>query len=415
MRQHNDNDRLPYQKTTSVLTHTTKNVYKNSNVLLGFEAGVGMIATNPEEFQKFHCLLLSNAPNLYQPYYFPVEKRGKEPVGGISWKENRKSFDEAYRLMAKGYNIGIAGTDLENDYLCIVDVDDMDQVPEIKSTLQIASRKRIGRHNYFFSMEKTAKINIPTKHAGEVRAVWQYVLAPGSFVTCSEEEIARMPDDEKPYAGMYTVLDARPPTTLEFDELPPVYRARHDEMRQAEIEAALRSVQRKNTKQLTIIKYASDLWDLDISTVSGVSGTGAKVAMPSEIHGSETGHNCSVSNGLMTCWRHYVIHCAFSYLAVAAGIMSCEQAGKPHGGRSFGVDFKDGYTVFEVWKYAKKCGYIPEDDPIPHSALVYYAMSRGICEKKDLIFDSMGWRLSDLHYKITLMVSEKEGINLGRK
>lgn len=364
--------------------------------------------TDPSEFKRFHSLIIKYASEGYEPFYFPLAKNGKEPIEGISWKNNRKSFREAYYLMKKGFNIGIAGT--HKDRLCIVDVDDMEQVPEIKLTLQATSRKRIGRHNYFFTKDCTAKKNIPTKDAGEVRAVWQYVLAPGSYVPCSEEEINRMPNAEKVNAGKYTLNNECAISDITFDELPEVYRLRYEEMRQDEIEKAIREVNKVKSNRDS--KYRSALWDLDVSDVSGVKDTnGRKVPMPDVIHGSDTGHNCSVNNGLMHCWRHYVTHNAFSYLAVLAGVSSCERSGRQHGGRSYGVDFQDGYTVFEVWKYAKVAGFIPEDDPIPHSALVYYALKKGVCKKKDLID---GYKLPDILYSIVLLMGKREGLNFGR-
>jgi len=368
------------------------------------------VNTDPKEFLKFHSLLMASAPDGYQPYYFPLEVNGKEPKEGISWKKNRKTFREAYHLMRKGFNIGIAGTD--KDKLCIVDIDDLEQVPEIKLTLQIISRKRIGRHNYFFAPDCTAKKNIPTRDAGEVRAVWQYVLAPGSYVPCGEEEINRMPEEEKPLAGRYTLKNEHSVESITFDELPEVYKARYAEMKRDELDAAMREVNKKTSRN-TNAKYKSAIWDLDVSYVSGVSDTrGRKVPMPDVIHGSDTGHNCSVNNGLLHCWRHYVTHNAFSYLAVLAGVTSCERAGRPHNGRSYGVDFQDGETVFEVWKYAKRAGLIPDDDPIPHAALVYYALKNKLCKRKDLID---GFKLPDIIYDIALLAGKREGLNFGRQ
>lgn len=366
------------------------------------------VYTNPEEFKLFNNLLIADAPEGFQPFYFPLERNGKEPRKGISWKKNRKTFRESHYLMKNGFNIGIAGTD--NDKLCIVDIDDLIQVPDIKESLQVTSRKRIGRHNYFFAPDCTAKKNIPTKDAGEVRSVWQYVLVPGSYVPCSEDEINQMPYEEKQFAGHYTLNNNAKVVGITFDELPEVYKLRYEEMRQDEIKMVIREVNKKEATYKNI-KHKSALWDLDISDVSGVGDTrGRKVPMPDIVHGSDTGHNCSVSNGLLHCWRHYTTQNAFSYLAILAGVASCERAGRPHGGRSYGVDFQDGYTVYDAWEYAKRAGFIPDDDPIPHSALIYYALKNKICKKTDLI----DGKLSDTLYQITLLMSKREGLNFGR-
>lgn len=139
---------------------------------------------------------------------------------------------------------------------------------------------------------------------------------------------------------------------------------------------------------------------------------GRRVPIPLEMHisGSKTGHNCSVDNGKLTCWRHYTVHNAFSYLAVLAGILPCERAGKEHGSSYFGVDMFDGETVYKVWSYVKLHGFIPEDDPIPWSALAYYAISKNVCEKKDIV----DGKIPKIFSTIALMIAKKEGLNFGR-
>lgn len=368
-----------------------------------------ILNTDPNEFKRFHMKILQTAPKGYMPFYFPLEKGGKDPREGKSWKRNRKTFAESYYLMKKGFNIGIAAT--FNDPLCIVDVDDMEQVPEVKPTLQVISRKRIGRHNYFFCFDGSAKKNIATKDAGEVRSVWQYVLAPGSFVQCSEEEIDRIPENEKVNAGKYTLKNELPVSEITYEELPDVYKTRYAEIVHDEVESAIRHVKRKHAGQRQPGKYRSAIWDLDITDVSRVRDTGGKrVPMPAEIHGSETGHNCSVSHGLLHCWRHDVTHNAFSYLAMLVGVRTCERAGLPHGGHYFGADAQDDEILFTVWLYAKENRLIPENDPIPSAALAYYALEKGICKKSDLKEDM----LSPIIYQIALLVAKQEGLNFGR-
>jgi Bifunctional DNA primase/polymerase, N-terminal. len=368
------------------------------------------INTNPAEFKHFHERILKNAPRGYTPYYFSLKIGGKDPLEGISWKKNRKTFAEAYYLMKRGFNIGIAAT--SSDPLVIVDVDDMEQVPEVKPTLQVTSRKRIGRHNYFFGFDGSAKKNIATKDAGEVRSVWQYVVAPGSFVQCSEQEMDRIPENEKVNAGKYTLKNELPVSEITFEELPEVYKIRYSEIVHDEVELAIRHAKRKHTGQRQAGKHRSALWDLDITEVSGVRDTGGRrVPIPSEIHGSETGHNCSVSNGLLHCWRHDVTHNAFSYIAMLAGVKTCERAGLPHGGHYFGADAQDGETLFKVWMYAKENRLIPENDPIPSAALAYYALDKGMCKKSDLINE---YGLPELIYHVALLVSKQEGLNFGR-
>ena len=222
-----------------------------------------------------------------------------------------------------------------------------------------------------------------------------------------------MPESEKPYAGKYTLNNELPVSEITFEELPDVYKVRYSEMRKDEVSAAIRSINKKPYTGKNSTGKTSALWDLDITDVSGVRDTqGKRVPMPPEIHGSETGKNCSVSEGLLHCWRHSVCHNAFSYLCMLAGIAACERAGMPHGGHHFGADPHDGETVFKVWEYAKNQRLIPQDDPIPQRALTYYAIERGLCKKEDLTRDG---RLPPIIYQIALLVAKQEGFNFGRK
>ena len=114
--------------------------------------------------------------------------------------------------MREGFNIGIAGTDKDN--LCIVDIDNLEAVGGAKTTLTVKSRKQIGRHCFYFTKDEpsqgegaifnnSAKQNIATEYAGEVRSNWQYVVCSGSFVPCSEEEIRRIQEEDRIHAVKY--------------------------------------------------------------------------------------------------------------------------------------------------------------------------------------------------------------------
>ena len=83
-----------------------------------------MIRTKPEEFIKFHKCLMSNAPEGYTPWYFPVVKHNKAPDGLAvamrskkeikegkgNWKADwaRLSYEEALERLKKGLNVGIS-------------------------------------------------------------------------------------------------------------------------------------------------------------------------------------------------------------------------------------------------------------------------------------------------------------------
>jgi phage/plasmid-associated DNA primase len=383
------------------------------------------IKTKPEEFRKFHELLTKENPD-YQPFYFQLAKNGKEPVAGVSWKKKRLTFPEAYGLMKRGYNIGLAAT--SKDILCIVDVDNLDAVEYIKPTLVIQSRKRIGRHNFFFTYDEcpydneknelkadalyvnTAKFNIPTDNDGEVRAIWQYVVVAGSYVPCSEEEINRIPEEDRINAGKYTIFAENEVSTITYSELPGIFLRVQEERRAEDTGKILRTVDKvqREKNENPDQKNQSALWKLDIHDVTGKMNDPAKrFPMFPEIHGSENGSNASVSKDLLHCWRHEVAHNAFSYLAVVSGVSSCMIAGCPHGGSGYGVDSQDPETVFKVWKYAKDNGYIPKDDPMPSKAWVYVALDRKLCEKQDIID---GWKLPAHVYNKVLVECEKQGI-----
>jgi putative DNA primase/helicase len=374
--------------------------------------------TDPKEFIKFNALLLKNASQLYKdysPFFFVLEKQGKDPLKGTSWKLNRKTFLEALYFMRQGYNIAIAAT--KDDPLVIVDVDDLRQVPEIKPTLKTRSRKRIGEHNFYFTIEqpgvsRTAKRNIATDCAGEVRSSWQYVVAAGSFVQCTEEEILNIPEEDRHNAGKYTVAVERTPDTITFEELPDVYKEhvfrKERELAAKQAKQAKQEAREKIERKDDSLKSA--LWDLTIYDITGHRDDPTN-RFSSPFHDSKTYKDTSVNNGLLHCWRHMVCHNAITYLAVESGISTCNNAGYPHGGGTSSVDMSDPYTVFTIWKYAKDKGFIPGNDPVPYPGLVYYAMSKDLCSQKDLQF---GWKLPGIIYHLTVLVADREGINLGR-
>ena len=155
----------------------------------------------------------------------------------------------------------------------------------------------------------------------------------------------------------------------------------------------------------------SALYDVDMHDVMGHIKEGKRFASP--FHGSDTGKNTSVVNGLISCWRHNVTHTPLTALAILAGVGGCHELGYGHGG--YGVsalDMYDGETVFTMWKHAKDAGMIPENDPIPTIALIHYAISNEICTKNDI---SDGWKLSPMHHRITLAHMNAYRIKHGRR
>jgi putative DNA primase/helicase len=82
-----------------------------------------------------------------------------------------------------------------------------------------------------------------------------------------------------------------------------------------------------------------------------------------------------------------------------AGISTCGSAGFGHkysaSGRS-SVDTKDGGTVYVIWDFARRAGYLPKADPPPNAALRYFVIETGICKEEDI---EDGWRIPTSAYR----------------
>jgi len=173
-----------------------------------------MTEPRPEEFIGFLDLLTQDAPRGYKPWLFRVEAGSKAPdLSYGSWKDERARLDrdEAIRWMQSGGNVGIAGR--PDGPLINVDIDDEDAttIDDLKPTLIARSRSRTGIHAWYFEAAGADIPNIPTDEAGEVRANWQYVVAPGSYVETDDDDV---PDGEREHAGYYTVERADAVTSL---------------------------------------------------------------------------------------------------------------------------------------------------------------------------------------------------------
>jgi putative DNA primase/helicase len=392
-----------------------------------------VVKTNPAEFLKFHELLIQNAPEGYEPFYFalvpnskdPIKNGKYDPILAGSWFKRKLSVNAAHTLLEKGYNIAIAA--LAKDQLCIVDVDDIELVGSIKSTLVVQSRKRIGRHNFFFTSDEStyekedavfidsAKDNIDTDIAGEVRANNGYVVCAGSFVECSEEEILKIPEEDRVNAGQYTLFAENDVSYITYEELPYIYKQKHESEKLAEIAYRVEKETQSEGKENEDSKNKSSLWALTVPGLTGLKNNSNKrFKMFPEFHedDSKTGGNASISGDLLHCWRHHVSHNAFTFLAVKAGLYTCHDAGRKFKGHRFGCT-RTPENVYNVWLYAKQNGIIPDNDPAPSKALEYAAISLfKLCLKSDLIDD---WKLPTDVYNQTLDLAKTSGINTGRE
>lgn len=359
--------------------------------------------TDPDEFKRFHATLTDDRPD-YKPWYFMLNIGEKDPLEGQGWKANKHqlSCDAAIRALEMGHNVGIAGTDM--DGLVIIDVDDENAFVNhtFIPTLTARSSSRKGRHHFYFTKDKKAKENIALEEIGEVRTYWQYVVAPGSWAKLTDskdddgnitktakEKFNYLPDDEKPFAGKYTLEVVRPLAEITYDDFPRIFK---DE----KIKRAANEKVKENKPKKEYVKRGdskkSGIYDLKIDDV--ITSIPDQGRHPSLFHDSHTGKNTCISNkGLLHCFRHNVSHNAISALAVLAGLYDCVDAGSGHktsgSGRSC-IDYDDGETIYKIWDYAKKEGYIPKDDTIPTVAARWYAISKGMCHQDDI---KNGWCL----------------------
>lgn len=331
------------------------------------------------EFIKFLKLLGETAPDNYVPWLIRLNPQGKDPIQSVSWKDpinGKLTISQAIDYMKHGGNIGLGA--MTNDNLVHVDCDSLNiSDSDLKNSLRIRSRSRIGRHAEYWCFETPKIPNIVTEDDGEVRSRGQYVVCAGSYVPVSPEELALIPDDDKINAGYYTVDNPIPPTSIVFEELPRIfketYMLRHSGMKP------------KKTARATNFKLPekhSALFDVTVFDIYKKLKKEDKLPYDSErwsslFHDSTTSANMSITrDGLLHCWRHYCSFNSLQALVVLSGYMPCSRAGTPHDDNEDTPDCEmigDNQAIWEAWRYAKKEGFIPVDDPIPSRAMAYIA------------------------------------------
>jgi len=354
-----------------------------------------MKATKPKEFVGFVDKLMAaeHAPSGYTPWIIPCKKESKDPDTKISWKapSSRLTPAEAKRRLTKQWgNVGIAGR--PDDQLILVDIDDPSIENELKPTLKIRSRSRTGTHAIYWADPDDDKLpcNIPT-NKGEIRSSDQYVVAPGSYVPCTKQELkdkveaGELTEEQKqqvmedPDRGYYTVDNNHHINTIKFEELPEVFREQyHDGGEEDEWRR-----ENYNPEEIENNKECSALFDL---STSDLTGRGFKGRDAHPLHTSETGANWCIEGELGHCWRHLVSLNAIQYLCVESGYLSCLDAGSSHHNSNSGPsEVRDNdEAIWKAWKYAKEQKYIPEDDPIPARALCHIARKHDLCSEEKI-------------------------------
>lgn len=321
------------------------------------------------EFITFLQLLGGNAPNDYSPWLIRLIPGSKDPISGVSWKspEGKLTIYQAIDYMRHGGNIGLAAT--TNDNLVNMDCDGgIIQENEVKPTLMVRTRSRIGRHAFYWNIDTPKIPNIPTDEAGEVRSIWQFVACAGCYV---ETDPMKVPEAERENAGFYTISNIQVPSTITYSDLPKIFRETHEKVKAAPI----RTPSTFNPKMATGKKSA--VFEIDATDVCRREGgtTTVNERWSSLFHDSDTGKNMSLSNeGLLQCWRHNCSFNGLQALVVLSGYMRCNEAGSHHknsGGSSQMIG--DNGAIFHAWKYAKERGYIAKDDHIPVRAMNYIA------------------------------------------
>jgi len=137
------------------------------------------------------------------------EEKKPDIPKGESWKDPKFKLTtaQAYERLNAGLNVGIVAC----EGLVIFDLDDPERYTFPKETLTVKTRN--GKLHKFFLNDGTVKNAVGKGQyalCGEVRAEWQYVVAPGSFV----------PPDSPIGDGVYRVIVEHESVTLSESELP---------------------------------------------------------------------------------------------------------------------------------------------------------------------------------------------------
>ena len=164
--------------------------------------------TSYEELQTFLSLLP------HPPILIPIVANDKKPdiPEGESWKDSKFYLtpEQAIQRLKEGRNVGIVA----HDWLVIVDLDNPEKYELPIETVTVLTRNG-ALHKHFLNSGnvKNAVGKNTLAKCGEVRAEWQYVLAPGSYVP-------KDVDAHPGATGLYHVVKKGPIATLHSEDLP---------------------------------------------------------------------------------------------------------------------------------------------------------------------------------------------------
>ncbi|MDK2782055.1 MAG: hypothetical protein PWR13_1083 [Archaeoglobi archaeon] len=171
---------------------------QNNNSTPGIK-NLSLRLTKPSEFEKF----LKRHPEGVDLILIPLKPGSKTPYVNSSIKDRiediRLTPEEATECLSKGLNLAIYGSP---HGLCFVDIDRPDLVDpgEFPETFTVKTRN--GGYQLYYrntGIERNYILKKNGEKIGELRANWQYVVAPGSYV----------PPDEEAYpgaTGLYEVV-----------------------------------------------------------------------------------------------------------------------------------------------------------------------------------------------------------------
>jgi hypothetical protein len=173
------------------------------------------------------------------------------------------------------------------------------------------------------------------------------------------------------------------------------------------IETATTDIDReRSTTAETASSTQSALFDLDIRDVTGLSWTD-RGTNPLGHHGDSESYFVLIEDRNVAYDHKYkAAYTALTYLLCEAGD---RRADSPNGRL-------DDEELLTAWLHAKQERLIPDDDPIPHRALVAIALDADLCERDDI---EDGWKLPRAAYDDALSVCQDTetgyGIDPGRE